>query len=166
MARLLPQKKQVIAASPTHSCKREGCRHVPPHTACMCSDRTCVEVASLSCDDGKCPGWSTCRFWHSALPVLQKYGEEYTVTGIDKEAKVATLACGQKIQYEALVSTMPLDLTLHRLGQPKWAEELSHRWVSCHLTAHCCLLIAGRGRAATLQTHVLSAAILPAVILS
>ena len=58
---------------------------------------------------------------------VQKYGEEYTVVGIDKEAKVATLASGQKIQYEALVSTMPLDLTLHWLGQPKWAEELSHR---------------------------------------
>jgi len=57
----------------------------------------------------------------------QKYGEEYTVAGIDKEAKVATLANGMKIQYEALVSTMPLDLTLHWLGQPEWAEELSHR---------------------------------------
>ena len=49
------------------------------------------------------------------------------MVGIDKEAKVATLTSGQKIQYEALVSTMPLDLTLHWLGQPKWAEELSHR---------------------------------------
>ncbi len=72
-------------------------------------------------------GLSLCSCSHHALPVLQKYGEEYTVMSIDKEAKVATLACGQKIQYEALVSTMPLDLTLHWLGQPKWADELSHR---------------------------------------
>ena len=65
--------------------------------------------------------------------------------GIDKVAKVATL---------------------HRLGQPKWAEELSHRWVACLLpcfTAYCCLLIAGWVKAATLQTALLSAAPLPAM---
>lgn len=62
-----------------------------------------------------------------AVAAFQKYGEEYTVVSLDKEAKVATLANGLKIQYEALVSTMPLDLTLHWLGQPKWADELSHR---------------------------------------
>lgn len=49
------------------------------------------------------------------------------MTGLDRKAKVATLASGAKIQYEALVSTMPLDLTLAWLGQPKWADELSHR---------------------------------------
>ena len=47
--------------------------------------------------------------------------------GLDKEAKEATFACGAKIQYEALLSTMPLDLTLRKLGKPEWAKELSHR---------------------------------------
>jgi len=72
-------------------------------------------------------GPKLCAYFDAMLWCSQKYGEEYTVAGIDKEAKVATLANGMKIQYEALVSTMPLDLTLHWLGQPEWAEELSHR---------------------------------------
>jgi len=78
------------------------------------------------------------QFVHASGPILcvyddamlwcsQKYGEEYTVAGIDKEAKVATLANEMKIQYDALVSTMPLDLMLRWLDRPKWAEELSHR---------------------------------------
>ena len=33
-----------------------------------------------------------------------------------------------EIQYEALVSTVPLDLTLNWLGQANWATELSHRY--------------------------------------
>jgi hypothetical protein len=49
------------------------------------------------------------------------------VVSLDKECKVATLANGLKVQYEALVSTMPLDLTLHWLGQTQLADELSHR---------------------------------------
>lgn len=64
---------------------------------------------------------------HTRAVGSQRYGEDYTVTGLDRKAKVATLASGAKIQYEALVSTMPLDLTLVWLGQPKWADELSHR---------------------------------------
>ena len=48
---------------------------------------------------------------------FQKYGEQYALVGIDKEAKVATLASGLKIRYKALVSSMPLDLTLQRLGR-------------------------------------------------
>lgn len=59
---------------------------------------------------------------------MQRYGEEYAVVSLDKDAKVATLANGQSIQYDALVSTMPLDITLRWLGQPDWADTLSHRW--------------------------------------
>ncbi len=47
---------------------------------------------------------------------MQRYGEDYAVTSLDKDAKVATLANGQSIQYDALVSTMPLDITLRWLG--------------------------------------------------
>ncbi len=62
-----------------------------------------------------------------ASACFQKYGGEYAVVSLDKECKVATLANGLKVQYEALVSTMPLDLTLHWLGQTQLADELSHR---------------------------------------
>ena len=58
---------------------------------------------------------------------LQKYGEQYEVIKLDRSAKVATLASGARIQYNALLSTMPLDLTLHKLGEAKWANELSYR---------------------------------------
>ncbi len=63
---------------------------------------------------------------------MQRYGEEYAVTSLDKDTKVATLANGQSIQYDALVSTMPLDITLRWLGQPEWADTLSHRWGTGH----------------------------------
>jgi len=37
------------------------------------------------------------------------------VTNLDKEKQIATLSSGKKIQYDALISTMPLDITLtHR----------------------------------------------------
>ena len=49
------------------------------------------------------------------------------MVSLDKDAKVATLANGQSIQYDALISTIPLDITLRWLGQPKWADTLSHR---------------------------------------
>lgn len=53
------------------------------------------------------------------------------MVSLDKDAKTATLAGGRKIRYEALLSTMPLDLTLQWLGQQKWAAELSHRCAPC-----------------------------------
>jgi hypothetical protein len=53
------------------------------------------------------------------------------VVNIDKDEKIVHLANGQTIQYDALVSTMPLDITLQWLGQKEWAETLSHRCTSC-----------------------------------
>lgn len=44
--------------------------------------------------------------------VLQRYGPDNSVVAIDSEAKVVTLANGHKIQYTALLSTIPLDTTL------------------------------------------------------
>ena len=58
---------------------------------------------------------------------LQKYGKQYEVVDLDKDAKVATLASGARLQYDALLSTMPLDLTLCKLGRAKWASELLYR---------------------------------------
>lgn len=63
----------------------------------------------------------------AAAPVLQKYGPENAVVSLDKEGKIATLQSGQKIKYDALISTMPLDLTLQWLGKKEWADTLSRR---------------------------------------
>ena len=61
------------------------------------------------------------------LLLLQKYGPDYRVVSLNAEAKVVRLACGTEIQYDALITTAPLDITLRWLGQPGWAATLSHR---------------------------------------
>lgn len=40
--------------------------------------------------------------------------------------QIATFADGSKIGYEALISTIPLDITLRWLGKPEWADGLTH----------------------------------------
>ncbi len=57
----------------------------------------------------------------------QKYGPDFRVVSLDAGAKVARLACGTEVAYDALVSTQPLDATLTNLGQTAWADTLSHR---------------------------------------
>ena len=52
------------------------------------------------------------------------------MVALDADAKVATLSSGARVRYDALVTTQPLDLTLRALGQPAWADQLSHRWLS------------------------------------
>jgi hypothetical protein len=56
----------------------------------------------------------------------QHYGSQCSVTAIDAEAKTVTLASGQKVQYNSLISTVPLDITLRMLGKPEWADGLTH----------------------------------------
>lgn len=46
------------------------------------------------------------------------------VVNVDKDAKVVTLANGHKIQYNALISTLPLDIMLTWTGKPEWAGRL------------------------------------------
>ena len=48
------------------------------------------------------------------------------MVSIDKDAKVVTLASGHKYQYESLLSTIPLDITLSWLGKDEWAQGLQH----------------------------------------
>ena len=38
-----------------------------------------------------------------------------------------TLKNGNKLQYDALITTMPLDITLQWCGQKKWADGLTRR---------------------------------------
>jgi hypothetical protein len=59
--------------------------------------------------------------------ILQMLGSGSKVVHIDKDARTASLADGSVLQYEALLSTMPLDLTLQTLGKSDWASELTHR---------------------------------------
>ena len=49
------------------------------------------------------------------------------MVSLDKERKIATLQSGQRIKYDALILTMPLDLTLQWLGKKEWADTLSRR---------------------------------------
>jgi len=55
-----------------------------------------------------------------------RLGGDNEVTSLDKDAKTVTLANGKMLQYDNLISTMPLDLTLQWLGKSDWAEELTH----------------------------------------
>lgn len=54
----------------------------------------------------------------------QRYKKE--VAAIDKEAQIVTFSDGSKLGYEALVSTIPLDITLRWFGRPEWADGLQH----------------------------------------
>jgi protoporphyrinogen oxidase len=58
------------------------------------------------------------------LPQLQLY--KTTVASIDKEAKQLVLSDGQVIQYDSLISSMPLDVTLSWLGKQEWAVQLQY----------------------------------------
>ena len=53
------------------------------------------------------------------------------MTNLDKDKQIATLASGKTIHYDALISTMPLDVTLTWLGKKQWADGLTHRYVLC-----------------------------------
>lgn len=62
-----------------------------------------------------------------SVVAVQRLGAGNEVTGLDKDAKTVTLASGVTLQYDSLISTMPLDLTLQWLGKGDWADELTHR---------------------------------------
>jgi hypothetical protein len=48
------------------------------------------------------------------------------VVAIDKDARQVTLSDGSVVQYDALISTMPLDTTLRWLGRRDLAAQLVH----------------------------------------
>ena len=58
---------------------------------------------------------------------MQRYGPDNGVTDLDREGRTVTLKNGNKIQYDALITTMPLDITLQWCGQKKWADGLTRR---------------------------------------
>lgn len=73
----------------------------------------------------------TGAIWKGVAKLLpkenQRYGPKNQVMGIDKDAQVVTLQDGKKIQYDALISTLPLDIMMTWLGQKKQADVLTHR---------------------------------------
>ena len=52
------------------------------------------------------------------------------MVSLDKDKQIVTLKSGHKIQYDALITTTPLDITLSWLGQKEWANTLEHRSAS------------------------------------
>ncbi len=64
---------------------------------------------------------------HVSLDKPQRYGPNAAVTSLDSESKTVTLADGSTLQYDALITTMPLDITLAWLGKKEWADTLTHR---------------------------------------
>jgi protoporphyrinogen oxidase len=72
----------------------------------------------------------TGHIWKSVAKLLpeekQSYGADKAVTAIDADAKTVTLASGQRIQYDALISTLPLDTMCRWTGHSEWADRLTH----------------------------------------
>eukprot|EP00878_Enallax_costatus_P013277 GHUV01013880.1.p1 GENE.GHUV01013880.1~~GHUV01013880.1.p1 ORF type:complete len:477 (+),score=117.64 GHUV01013880.1:113-1432(+) len=75
----------------------------------------------------------TGAIWKAVAQLLPANKQRYdtTVTAIDKLSKRITLSTGEAIQYDALISTIPLDTTLTWLGKQQWAQQLQHS--SCHI---------------------------------
>jgi len=68
--------------------------------------------------------------WKAVAKLLpserQFYGEQHAVVSINAAAKSVTLKSGAVVSYGALLSTIPLDVTLRKLDQPAWADGLTH----------------------------------------
>lgn len=65
----------------------------------------------------------TGAIWKGVAELLpkdrQRYGAGYAVVAIDAAAKKATLASGDVVEYESLLTTMPLDATLAAAKAPE-----------------------------------------------
>ena len=59
-------------------------------------------------------------------PERKHFGSAIAVTAVEANKRCVTLANGQTVAYDSLVSTMPLDILLRMLGKPEWADGLTH----------------------------------------
>ena len=120
--------------------------------ACVC---ICVRLSSclqLQCMHATCLYLTPClvtlaeTMQHKQLSLmgpfflLQRYGKDFSVTNLDKDKQIATLSSGKTIHYDALVSTMPLDITLTWLGKKQWADGLTHRYIKLLTTQRHCVM--------------------------
>lgn len=66
--------------------------------------------------------------WKGVAALLPKERQSYgqTLVGLDQEKQIAKFADGRQIAYDALISTVPLDITLRWLGKPELADGLQH----------------------------------------
>ena len=93
---------------------------------------TCISsVAYASIFNRRFPAeGGTGGIWKKVSKLLpaekQQYGSGNAIVAIDQDAKFVTTASGRKIQYKAMISTVPLDCTLRWLGKPQWADGLQH----------------------------------------
>lgn len=55
-----------------------------------------------------------------------RYGPGNKVLSLDLDGKSVKLESGETLQYNSLISTMPLDLTLRGMGKAEWADGLTH----------------------------------------
>jgi len=70
----------------------------------------------------------TGAIWKKVAALLPADKQQYNtqVTGVDAANKEVTLKDGSKIQYNKLLSTIPLDIMLTWLGKEKLAKELTY----------------------------------------
>jgi protoporphyrinogen oxidase len=70
----------------------------------------------------------TGAIWKKVAALLPAKQQRYnsTITTIDAEAKVVVLADGNKIKYQRLLTTIPLDITLTWLGRQDLAKRLTY----------------------------------------
>ena len=115
VAKMLPADKQACGVIPciflflTHHTIN---LHTTQPNACS---RLCLRSSEATAQPGLCLSYP---------PPPQRYNQQ--VVNIDKDSKTVTLASGSKIQYQSLMSTLPLDITLRWLGKPEWADGLQH----------------------------------------
>lgn len=66
--------------------------------------------------------------WKGVANLLPAEHQQYNteVAKIDAEGQIVHLKDGSKIQYDALITTVPLDITLSWLGKKEWADGLTH----------------------------------------
>ena len=72
----------------------------------------------------------TGAIWKAVAALLPQerclYGPTQRLVALDLAAKTAEFAGGHKVQYGALLTTAPLDLTLRMVGKPDLAGRLTH----------------------------------------
>ena len=70
----------------------------------------------------------TGAIWKAVAKLIPERRQKYNmnVNSIDPEAKIVTFSNGQRIAYDALISTIPLDITLNWLGREKLASGLHY----------------------------------------
>jgi len=72
----------------------------------------------------------TGAIWQKVAKLLPaancSYGPNNRMTALDLDERVATFQDGKKVKYGSLLSTVPLDVTCRMVGQPAWADGLTH----------------------------------------